>query len=92
MKDFLIDRDGDLGISADGDIETGESDVQNAQLILATFQGNWKQFPLTGAGLPLALEGGMDGEMRRNIQMQLEADGLRLKDLGMEGENLTITI
>lgn len=91
-SDFLLDATGDLGITPDGDIATGNSDEQTATLILSTFQGNWKQFPLTGAGVPLLLEGGLDGDARRIIQMQLEADGLRLQHIGMNGENLMIKI
>ncbi len=78
MKDVLLQDD--LAIS-DGDFVVGNSDAQNVLLILSTAPGSWKQFPLTGVGEAKFINAPLDGALRREIQLQLQADGYRLNSV-----------
>lgn len=79
MTDILLKTD-DLGI-LDGDFVVGESDYQNAALLIRLHPGNLKQSPLTGVGEKRLINGTLDGGLRRDVQLQLEGDGYRLKTL-----------
>lgn len=81
--DILL-RGDDLAIS-NGDFEIGVSDPQNVYLILMLPPGSWKQYPLTGVGKQI-INGTLDGGLRRNIQLQLEGDGYRLKALDLNSD------
>jgi hypothetical protein len=75
MVDVMLGADFDLLVE-DGDFVMGNDEAQRAALIIATYPGNWKQFPLTGVGEARLLNGPMNGLLRRDITMQLQADGL----------------
>lgn len=79
MRDILLE-DNDLKIVG-GDFAIGDSDLQNVLLILATAAGSWKQFPLTGVGEAKFINAPLDGALRREIQLQLQADGYRLSSV-----------
>lgn len=80
-NDFLLDASlGDVAI-ADGDFVIGESTGQEVANLIRWRQGSVKQYPRTGVGEHRLLNGQLDGPMRREIQLQLEADGIRLKTL-----------
>lgn len=59
----------------------GESSEQHVEHLLLAQQGEYKQSPLTGIGILNYINAPMDtkrrGELERNIQLQLEADGAR---------------
>ena len=76
MIDVMLDADFDLLIE-NGDFVLGHDEAQRAALIIATYPGNWKQWPLTGVGQARLLNGPIDGQLRRDITMQLQADGLQ---------------
>ena len=79
--DILIDAvTSDLTIQ-NGDFEMGPSDLQNVLLLMQIPKGSWKQFPLTGIGSAKFIGGPLDGALRREIQIQLEADGYRMKSV-----------
>lgn len=75
-KDILIDLegDGDL-IVRDGDFVIGDSDQQNVKLLLEADKGQVRFWPLIGAGIRRHLGGPFDDRTRRDIQLQLQADG-----------------
>lgn len=81
MKDILLQND-ELVIS-DGDFVVGESDLQNVLLIVSIPPGSWKQFPLTGVGEAKFINAPLDGALRREIQLQLQADGYRLNSVNI---------
>jgi hypothetical protein len=85
--DFVL-TDGDLTIN-NGDFVLDETQNQDAWLIMAHHKGSFKQFPLIGIGESRLINGVLDGELRREIQLQLEADGKRLNNLNF---NLNSTI
>ncbi|NNV54521.1 hypothetical protein [Limnovirga soli] len=87
--DFLLDEAGDLLIE-NGDFVFGESDMQHIQLILALEPGELKESPLTGVGIKKQINGSFDGAVRREIKLQLEADGYSTTNLVITPENITI--
>lgn len=90
MTDALLKSDfTDLDM-ANGDFNIGESDLQNGLLIIRFHKGNLKSSPLTGVGEKRLLNGTVDGAFRREIQLQLEADGYRLKTLNLTPEKIDI--
>lgn len=74
-KDIMLDDDGDLLIE-NGDFVVDNSDQQHVLLIVNTYLGNWKQYPLVGVGIKRYLaSSGQQNNLRRDISVQLEADG-----------------
>ena len=76
MDDLLLSND-DL-VVLNGDFLTGESQGQHVQHIIAAHKGEYKQAALTGVGKSRFINGAIDGALRRDIQIQLEGDGIRL--------------
>jgi hypothetical protein len=75
-KDIVLDNEGDLVIR-DGDFVVDASDIQHVALIVRLRKGNIKQWPLMGVGEERLINGPIDGLIRREIQLQLQADGYR---------------
>jgi hypothetical protein len=84
-QDLLLDENGDLKC-VNGDFAVGDANQQNVQLILATSPGDWKASPTTGAGLIKTYQGNLTGFAKRNIKIQLEADGYNVISIS-ENEN-----
>lgn len=80
MRNDLLMQGDDLVIK-NGDLVVGPSDLQHVYHIVLLPKGSFKQFPLTGVGRARFLNGPLDGGLRRDVQLQLEADGYRLKNL-----------
>lgn len=87
-KDILL-RDDDLSI-VNGDWELNVSDAQHVYHIILNPKGSYKQYPLTGVGKSRLLNGTFDGALRREIQLQLEGDGYRLKGLRLSESGIDI--
>ena len=80
MQDFLLDDSGDLLIQ-NGDFVVGNSDNQNAEDIISSFAGEWKEFPFVGVGLIQYLKS-QDGQKAVSIiKTQLQADGFDVKSV-----------
>lgn len=90
-RDIMLDPEtGDL-VFANGDIAVGNSDEQNAQLIVNAEKGEYKEHPQLGVGLRKYLKStGREREMRREIAVQLELDGY--DNANIETDNGTIKI
>ena len=92
MPDLLLDDDLDLLIEG-GDfvVATAEEErLQRAQLIMATSRGSWKQSPLLGVGAARLREAPLDAELRREIELQLRADGLEPKAIDLQPEGIRL--
>lgn len=89
--DIGLSETGDLMIR-DGDFVIGHADAQHVGLIVRLHKGNLKQEPLTGVGEKRLINGSMNGGMRREVQLQLEADGYRLKEITGSGDTLQILV
>lgn len=73
--DLLLDSNNDLQIK-DGDLVVGESELQEAFLILKTNKGEWKEDPVTGCSLLRFINSkSSPAEIRKQIQLQLTRDG-----------------
>ncbi len=90
--DFLIEDDGDLVENpVTLDWEEGNSDGQHIQDILQLEPGELKYDILMGVGITRAINGpAADGQLRRIIQMQLEADDYSIKKLTVTNETIEI--
>ena len=79
-RNDILMRDDDLSIVG-GDFEMDVSDPQHVYHILLNAKGSYKQFPLTGIGKAKYINAPLGAELRREIQLQLQADGYRVTDL-----------
>lgn len=76
-KDILLDDTGDLKIE-NGDFVIGESDLQNVELIVESFKGEFKEFPNIGFGLLKYLKSDIsETEFKRDLKVELEKDNYR---------------
>lgn len=74
VKDIIL-LDGDLHI-VNGDFDVQESDSQHIELIIDSWIGSWKQYPLCGIGIDNYVKSsGQSLALKRSISVQLEADG-----------------
>jgi hypothetical protein len=89
--DIGLGETGDLMIR-DGDFVMGISDAQHVGLLVRLHKGNLKHEPLVGVGEKRLINGVVDGEIRREIQLQLESDGYRVKEIKGTAENLEIVV
>lgn len=81
VKDILLDDSNDL-IIQNGDFKVGESDPQHIQLIIESYIGSWKQFPLLGVGISFYKNSsGQSLALKRSIAIQLETDGYDKPDV-----------
>ncbi len=91
--DIIVDSDdeNDLVVYA-GDFFVGYSDAQHIAHIVEADAGQYRQHPLLGVGLRRFINGVVDGEVRRRIQLQLVSDGYRPRRVVYEDEILKIEI
>lgn len=76
IQDITLDENLDLLIE-DGDFVISDSIQQEILLLINTSVGSWKQSPLMGVGIQYYLRSAGQGQsLRRNINVNLEADGL----------------
>ncbi|HMO63292.1 MAG TPA: hypothetical protein PKC39_14500 [Ferruginibacter sp.] len=75
--DLLLDEDGDLMLK-EGNLVIGYSDGQHIQHLFEIEPGELKENVLVGVGLIKKQHGPLDGGLRREASLQLEADGYRL--------------
>ena len=87
--DIMLDSNYDLLIQ-NGDWDVDDCNEVDADLIINTSRGNWKQWPLVGFGLSNYLESEVDktvvDEINSGIKVQLQADGFTVN-----GVNILLT-
>jgi|688.fasta_scaffold02285_44 hypothetical protein len=80
VKDITL-LENDLYI-INGDFSVQESDSQHIELIIDSWLGSWKQFPLCGVGIENYVKSsGQSLALKRSISVQLEADGFNSIDI-----------
>jgi hypothetical protein len=84
--DYLHDDD-DLRI-ANGDFVKGESTLQHQSLLTRFNKGELRQFPKTGVGIDNFLLDDEAGDVFPEIQKQFEADGMVIRDIDIEIDNV----
>ena len=84
-QDILLDDNQNPQLSG-GDFATGDSDDQHVELLMVSTQGQWKENPLTGIGLPnyMKQQGTSAAQMKRDITVGLAADGYKVKTLTLD--------
>lgn len=87
-RDFQV-QDGDLVIR-DGDFVVSESAQQEVEHLLIAEKGMFKQHPQLGIGIRRQLGRGLTGALKRNIRLQLEADGKKLRSVTGESGDIKI--
>jgi len=85
VQDIALDSELEL-IVKDGDFDIIESDTQHIELILRAQLGSFKQFPLVGMGISNQLaSSGMQQVIKRNMSVQLNNDGYKVKNITLTG-------
>jgi hypothetical protein len=87
--DYMRDVDNDIAI-VNGDFAIGLSDEQHIADILQAYPGDFKQFPLVGVNINKAINGAVDGELRKEIRLQLVADGYNVTGIDFINDQLLI--
>lgn len=87
--DFLVDENGDEAL-VDGDLLLAASDEEHIQDILISYPGEWKQFPFVGVNITRIIRGSIDGTVRRDIRLNLTADGYRVGNIIFNENELKI--
>lgn len=86
IQDILLDENGDLLIE-NGDFVVGPSDNQHIALIINTWLGDWKQFPLCGLGIDDYLASPSTPEvLKRDLTVQLIKDGYKINDIEISND------
>lgn len=73
-----------------GDFFAGESREQEADLIIYSARGDWKQNPLIGVGVRRAYNKPISEELSRQIRLQCESDSLRITNVIQGNEKITV--
>lgn len=91
-KDYLLNEEtGDLLEDAiTGDWVEGESDAQHIQDCMLTEPGLLPHSILAGVGITKQLNGLIDGNVRREIQLQLLNDNYRIDKLDIVNDEIEI--
>jgi hypothetical protein len=78
QKDFKLENDFDLAIE-NGDFAIVESDQDHIAIIVKSYLGAFKQFPLVGLGIDYYLASSTSEQvLKRNMTVQLNNDGYRV--------------
>ena len=81
--DIGLEDDFDLKFS-NGDFSIEETTEQHVFLVLATSEGQWRQYPLMGAKIIDALHGPTSYNLSSRIKQQLEMDGMRIDSVAFD--------
>jgi len=81
VKDIALTEGLDLFVK-DGDFVISESDQQHVLLILKTFVGAWKQYPLLGVGIDNYIaSAGQSQVLKRSMTVHMESDGYKVNEI-----------
>lgn len=90
-NDILIDENWNFK-TFDGDIDCGQSVLEDAKNILFNAQGDWRKSPLLGAALRMMLNAPISLDLNRVIRLHLDADGVSASSVTGELDNLNVVI
>lgn len=88
-QDLQLDGIGDI-LLKDGDYVMDESDMQHIEDILDAYPGEYRNAPLLGVYLQRAVNGLLDGSIRRDININLQSDNYSVKKVEITDTNLNI--
>ena len=84
-SDIELDADWDL-VFSEGDFSLENSEAQEAKLGIFANKGDWRQFPLLGAGLRSSRHAPFNAILKREIQITLQK--LNLQNIKISIENV----
>lgn len=87
---MAVQRDA-AGLVAQG-LEIGVTTFQNQALILQASKGEFKEYPTLGVGISDILGDNEATGWKREIALQLEADGMKVKAVDLDVKNNKLTI
>lgn len=92
-QDIIVDPkdDNDL-VVYQGDFFIAYADFQHTAHVVEADQGQYKQWPLVGVGIRRYLNGDIDGTVRRLIQVQLDSDGIKSRNITFADGELKIQL
>lgn len=99
--EILIDPDsGDLQVSTERDalgliaqgLEIGDTTYQNQAIILQASKGEFKEYPTLGVGISDMVNDHEVVGWRREIALQLESDGMTIKEVEIDLINNKVII
>lgn len=80
-KGILLDADGDMAVE-NGTFKVGSRTMQDAYLVLASRQGDFKEDPLAGVGLDRMIRGGENRDkIRKMVEIGLERVGVKFDEI-----------
>lgn len=89
VKDIILDdkKNYDLLIK-NSDFVVSESDQQHQVLIINTYFGDWKQYPLQGVGIVRFIgSSGQSEFLKREITLKLQSDGFTVNKVTVNPNN-----
>jgi phosphoheptose isomerase len=89
MTDILLDEDYDLKIT-NGDLVTGTSDLQQQQLLLQTFKGEWKEKPTMAVGAAGFLKDADAQGLAAEIKQEFERDGMTINGIEVTTDKINV--
>ena len=90
--DLLVEARRDAaGLIAQG-LEVGTTTFQNQALILQASAGEFKEHPTLGVGIAGMLGDDETTGWKRETALQMEADGMKVRSVGLDMENNRLTI
>lgn len=92
-KDIIVDPlDSNDLVVYQGDFFIAFSAFQHVAHIVEATPGQYKQNPLLGCAIRQHLNGDIDGAVRRQIQLQLESDGIKTRNITFADGELKIQL
>lgn len=93
MKNTDLKIDEHYGLMTDPaahDLVVGDVTLQNQALILQSQKGEWKEHPMVGCGIEGITNDDDNGQWKRDIREQLTRDGLKVRSLKINQDNIEI--
>ena len=92
MNGILFDTNNDIKIEKVS-ISIGNSDDQNAEMIIISEKGSFKEYPILGVGLLKFVKStGKEKQMIREIKLQLSLDNINPKNIEYVDGQLKIAL
>ncbi|MBS1641539.1 MAG: hypothetical protein JSR11_03590 [Bacteroidetes bacterium] len=88
--DFIQDDDLDLYEDDNGNLVEGFSDGQHIQTILSLEPAELKSELLVGVGIKKKINGVLDGNLRKEVTLQLQGDGFTINTMNITGNEIEI--
>lgn len=89
-KDILYTTNTNEPIVFNGDFDSGDSENQEIETICFSQKGDFREFPLCGAGLRQSQNAPLNAEFLREIRLQLERDKIFPKQISIVDNTIKI--